>query len=57
LHGIRVYDKNALVLVNESAKSYSDLAAARDEIIGRIRDKFRIQIQQEPLEILEPLAI
>jgi UDP-N-acetylmuramate dehydrogenase len=51
LHGIRVFDKNALVLVNESAKSYSDLAAARDEIIGRVRDKFRIQIQQEPLEI------
>ena len=51
LHGIRVYDKNALVLVNESAKSYSDLAAARDEIIGHVRDKFRIQIQQEPLEI------
>jgi UDP-N-acetylmuramate dehydrogenase len=51
LHGIRVFDKNALVLINESAKSYSDLAAARDEIIGRVRDKFRIQIQQEPLEI------
>lgn len=51
IHGIRVYDKNALVLVNESAKSYNDLAAARDEIIGRVRDKFRIQIQQEPLEI------
>ncbi len=50
-HGIRIYDKNALVLVNESAKSYNDLAAARDEIIGKIRDKFRIQIQQEPLEI------
>jgi UDP-N-acetylmuramate dehydrogenase len=51
MHGIRVFDKNALVLVNESAKSYSDLAAARDEIIGRVRDKFRVQIEQEPLEI------
>jgi UDP-N-acetylmuramate dehydrogenase len=51
LHGIRVFDKNALVLVNESAESYGDLAAARDEIIGKVRDKFRIQIQQEPLEI------
>lgn len=50
-HGIRIFDRNALVLVNESAKSYSDLAAARDEIIGKIRDKFRVQIQQEPLEI------
>jgi len=51
IHGMRVYDKNALVLVNESATSYSDLAMARDEIIGKIRDKFRIQIEQEPLEI------
>lgn len=51
MHGMRVYEKNALVLVNESATSYSDLAKAREEIIGKVRDKFRIQIQQEPLEI------
>jgi UDP-N-acetylmuramate dehydrogenase len=51
IHGIKIYDKNALVLINESAKSYNDLASARDEIIGKVRDKFRIQIQQEPLEI------
>lgn len=51
IHGMRVYDKNALVLVNESAESYEDLAAARDEIIGKIRDKFRIQIEQEPLQL------
>jgi len=50
-HGMRVYEKNALVLVNESASSYTDLAAARDEIIGAVRDKFRVRIQQEPLEI------
>lgn len=51
LYGMRVHDKNALVLINESAKSYADLAAARDEIIGAVRDKFRITIEQEPLEI------
>lgn len=51
IHGMRVYDKNALILVNESATSYNDLANARDEITNAIRDKFRIQIQQEPLEI------
>jgi UDP-N-acetylmuramate dehydrogenase len=51
LHGMHVHDKNALVLINESATSYADLAAARDEIIGAIRDKFRIAIEQEPLEI------
>jgi len=50
-HGMRVYDKNALVLVNESASSYQDLADAREEIAGKIRDMFRIQIEQEPLEI------
>jgi UDP-N-acetylmuramate dehydrogenase len=51
LHGMRVHDKNTLVLINESASSYNDLAAARDEIIGAVRDKFQIQIEQEPLEI------
>jgi len=50
-HGMRVYDKNALVLVNESATSYDDLANAREEIIGKVRDKFGIIIEQEPLEI------
>jgi UDP-N-acetylmuramate dehydrogenase len=51
LHGMRVHDKNALVLINESASSYQDLAAARDEISGAVRDQFRITIEQEPLEI------
>lgn len=51
LHGMHVHDKNALVLINESAQSYSDLAAARDEIIGAVRDKFHIIIEQEPLEV------
>jgi UDP-N-acetylmuramate dehydrogenase len=48
---MRVYDKNALVLVNESAQGYADLAAARDEIVGKIRDIFRIIVKQEPLEL------
>ena len=52
LHGMRVHDKNALVLINESATRYDDLAAARDEIIGTVRDMFRISITQEPLEIV-----
>lgn len=51
IHGMRVHDKNALVLINESATGYADLAAARDEIIGAVRDTFRIQIEQEPLEL------
>ena len=51
MHGMRVHDKNALVLINESATSYQELAAARDEISGAVRDQFRITIEQEPLEI------
>lgn len=51
LHGMRVHDQNALVLINETATSYRDLELARDEIIGAVRDKFRIAIEQEPLEI------
>jgi UDP-N-acetylmuramate dehydrogenase len=51
LHGMRIYDNNALILVNESANSYNDLAQARDEIIGKVRDMFHVEIQQEPLEI------
>ncbi len=51
LHGMRVNDKNALVLINESATGYQDLAAARDEIISAVRDKFKIQLEQEPLEV------
>jgi UDP-N-acetylmuramate dehydrogenase len=51
LHGMRVHDKNCLVLINESARGYSDLAAARDEIATAVRDMFRISIVQKPLEL------
>jgi UDP-N-acetylmuramate dehydrogenase len=51
IHGMRVNEKNCLVLINESATSYGDLAAARDEIINKVRDTFRVIIEQEPLEI------
>lgn len=52
LHGMRISDKAALVLINESAKSYAELAAARTEIIERVREKFGFEIRQEPVEIL-----
>ena len=51
LHGMRVHDKNALVLINESATSYADLAAAREEIKTAVRTIFKIEIEQEPLEL------
>jgi len=52
-HGMRVWDKAALVLVNESAHNYSDLAAAREEIIERVRQKYGYTLEQEPMELGE----
>ncbi|MBQ3353087.1 FAD-binding protein [Candidatus Saccharibacteria bacterium] len=51
LHGIRVSDKASLVLINESAKSYNDLAAARSEIVSKVYDKFGFWLEQEPVEL------
>ena len=50
-HGMRISDKAALVLINESAKSYNDLAKARDEIIGKVYDVYGYWLEQEPVEI------
>lgn len=51
LYGMRVSDKAALVLINENAKSYADLAKARAEIIETVREKFGFTLEQEPVEI------
>ena len=51
LHGIRVSDKAALVLINESATGYDDLAKARAEIIETVHNKFGYTLEQEPNEI------
>ena len=50
-HGMKVSEKAALILINESAKSYADLAAAREEIVKIVFDKFGFKIEQEPDEI------
>jgi len=50
-NGMKVFENNSLVLINESANSYNDLIAARDQIADKIRDTFQIQIEQEPIEI------
>ena len=50
-HGMQVSEKAALILINESAKSYADLAAAREEIAKIVFDKFGFKIEQEPDEI------
>jgi UDP-N-acetylmuramate dehydrogenase len=51
LHGMRVHDKNALVLINEAGCDYYNMSLAREEIISAVRDKFRIILEQEPLEM------
>lgn len=52
LHGMRVSDKAALILINENAKSYADLDAARAEITDKIYDEYGFKIKQEPVEII-----
>jgi len=52
-HGMRVSDKASLVLINESAHDYADLAAAREEIIRIVREKFGYTLEQEPMELGE----
>ncbi len=47
-HGMRVYENNALVFVNESAKSYEDLAAFRKEIVDKVEAAFGVTLEQEP---------
>jgi UDP-N-acetylmuramate dehydrogenase len=56
LHGIRVHDKNALVLINESAESYSNLEAAMQEIIDNVATKFKVTIEREPLLLASPTS-
>ena len=54
LYGMKIHDKNAVVLINQSANSYADLANAREEIIDTVRNKFQITLEQEPLELQPP---
>lgn len=51
LYGMRVSKSAPLVLINESATGYKDLAKARGEIVGRIYDQFGVWLEQEPVEI------
>ncbi|MBQ3413244.1 UDP-N-acetylmuramate dehydrogenase [Candidatus Saccharibacteria bacterium] len=53
LHGIRINDKAALNLINESAGTYENLAKARGEIASAVYDKFGYWLEQEPVEIID----
>jgi UDP-N-acetylmuramate dehydrogenase len=45
---ISVYDKNALVLVNNGNATKEDLLNAKNEIIRIVNEKFEITLEQEP---------
>lgn len=46
--GIGVWDKQALVFVNENAKSTAQLLAFRDAVVNSVKEKFGIVLEQEP---------
>lgn len=50
-NGIWVYNKQALVLANESAQSYADLEAMKSTIVNKVNELFGITLEIEP-EIL-----
>ncbi|MBQ8985028.1 UDP-N-acetylmuramate dehydrogenase [Candidatus Saccharibacteria bacterium] len=52
LYGMRVNPKAPLVLINESAGTYANLARARAMITSTIYDKFGYWLEQEPVEII-----
>lgn len=47
-HGLKTYEKQALVIVNESAHHASELMEFRDEIIAKVEEKFGVMLEQEP---------
>jgi len=52
LHGFHISEQAPLVLVKDNpAATYGDLAVAREKIVNTIKDKFDITLQQEPEEI------
>lgn len=51
LFGFRVSEKAALVLINEKAKTYAELAQARKTIVDAVKAKFGFVLEQEPVEI------
>jgi len=45
---VSVYDKNALILINNGDATKDDIIFARNEIIKIVQDKFGITLEQEP---------
>ena len=45
---MKIYEKNALVFINESANTYEDLAAFRQEVVDFVANTFGVTLEQEP---------
>ena len=52
-NGFRISEKAALILINDSAKTYEDLKQARTAIKNIIKAKYGYDLEQEPVEIEE----
>lgn len=50
-HNLKTYQNNSLVIVNDNNATYEDLKNFRAEIMAAVRDKFRIELSQEPIEL------
>lgn len=46
--GMAIWDKHALVFVNEKAPDTASLLAFRDAIVQRVQEKFGVTLKQEP---------
>ncbi|MBQ9019832.1 UDP-N-acetylmuramate dehydrogenase [Candidatus Saccharibacteria bacterium] len=50
-NGFKVSERAALVLINESGRSYEDLKAAREAIREKVKEKYGFELLQEPVEL------
>lgn len=51
MEGFKVFEKNALVITNQGSGTYQGLVKLRQYITDAVRDKFRIELEQEPEEV------
>lgn len=52
INGMRISEKAALILINESATGYKDLASARAKIIETVKNDSGFTLEQEPVELV-----
>lgn len=50
-HGMTTFEHNALVFVNQNAKSYDDLQKFQNEVVKKVQQKFGLILEQEPEQL------